>query len=444
MKILFSFLLGLIFLGELSAQTYTPEDRRRDSIKLDSLCRRAPGKCLLYGDMIGPNSVFRNHSSKRITPNGTTCFDKKFHYYANVNGNEVRGCFYVNTADGYVAQFMSHIDESCEGMSNPQPGFDMMIVSKVGESFLYRIDQRGNRRFSGQMPPDGVVYGAQTTFVLRDPNAIDQDYRELFTDQNLPTLPYIIEGSSSSALRYLFGLYQGNRIRLQNYLGAFGTGYYQDESGNTFMCLASEAPNSYVRIDRIEDVAECFDGSGFSDEMEAVREANNEIIADREEDLEYRTQAGNVDGCEARDLLLEHEKRMLEKEKRANELLNNGANLNSTASQKIILESGDPVNEVIKHKLELQIRICELEYSNYILENEYDNRSQSIQNNNTRIGCLNSSIGQLNDLETQMNTIGNQNQNNPGLALGKKSTLYLTGLQSINLNCNVDKNGNLK
>lgn len=443
MKFLFCFLLGLILLGELSAQTYTPTQRRQDSLRLDSLCQRQPNNCMLFGDMIGSNSVFRNHVPKIITANATICFDKKFHYYANVNGNEVRGCYYVNTTDGYVAQYLSHIDESCNGMDNPQPGFDMMIVSKVGESFLYRIDQRGNRTFTAQMPLDGVVFGGQTTFVLNNPDAIDQDYRELFTDQNLPTLPYRIEGSSSSSLRYLFGLYQGNRIRLQGYLGAFGTGYYKDESGNTFLCLASEAPDNYIRIDRIEDVAECFDGSSFSDEMEEIREANNQIIADKEEDIAYRSQSGNVDDCEARDLLLEHEKRMLDKEKRANELLNNGANLNTVESQRIISDSGDPMNLVIKDILELQIRICGLENSNYRIQNE-PGFGGSIQNNNVEIGCLNTAITNLRNLEGQMNVIGNQNQNSPGVALGKKSTLYFQTMSTINANCNVDRHGNLK
>lgn len=445
MKSVYLVLFGLIFLGELTAQHYTPEDRRRDSIKLDSICRIAPADCGLYSDLIGPNSVFRKVEEKEIKPKETSCFDKLIHYSGEVNGTQTEGCFYVNTQDGFVARVTNDSGESCGNVQDFRPGYIMEIHSMMGDSFLYQVDRRGNKTFTAISGNPNMNYGGTTYFEVTNLHNLENDIYELVSDMNFPTLQYKITETHQPSIYYIFSTEFKPKMPLHDYLGMFGVGYYKGEYGNTNLSLVldSDAQN-VVRVDKILDVAVCFDGSSFEDQIQNTIVENNELMDKKEEELEIRSQSGNVDDCEARDLLLEHEKRMLDREKRANELLNNGANLNSVSSQKIILESGDPVNQVIKHKLELQIRICELEYSNYILENEYDNRNQSIQNNNTRIGCLNSSIGKLNDLETQMNAITNQNQNNPGIALGKNSTLYFQAMGSININCNVDKNGNLK
>lgn len=445
MKSFYILLFGFIFFSELNAQDYTPEDRRRDSIKLDSICRTAPANCGLFSDLIGPNSVFRKVEEKEIKPKETSCFDKLIRYSGEINGTQTDGCFYINTQDGFVARVSDDSGESCGDVQNFHPGYSMEIHSMMGDSFLYQIDRRGNKTFTAVSASPDMNYGGVTQFEVLNLYNLENDIYEIVSDMNIPTLQYKITETHQPAIYYIFSTEFKPKMPLHDYLGMFGVGYYKGEYGNTNISFALDSdPQNVIRIDKILDVAVCFDGSSFTDEIEEAKETNNEIIADREEDLQHRTNSGNVDGCAARDLLLTHERNMLEKEKKANELLENGANLNSVASQRIIMAASDPVNELIKQKLEMQIKICDLEYSNYILQNEYDNRNESIQNNNIRIGCLNNSIGQLNNLETQMNANTNQNQNNPGIAMGKNSTLYFQAISTINVTCNVDKNGNLK
>ena len=113
MKTLLSFLTTMFFLQITFAQgPYTEAQRRKDQAKLDSICRRSPTNCSFYGELIGANSVFKNHVPRRIERNRKICFDKKFQYYSNSYGKVMRGCFYINTKDGYVAQFMSRGEES--------------------------------------------------------------------------------------------------------------------------------------------------------------------------------------------------------------------------------------------------------------------------------------------------------------------------------------------
>lgn len=445
MKTLFSFLITLFFLQITFAQgPYTEAQRRKDQAKLDSICRRSPTNCSFYGELIGANSVFKNHVPRRIERNRKICFDKKFQYYSNTYGKVMRGCFYINTKDGYVAQFMSRGEESCDGMANPQPGFDMMIISKIGESFTFRVSKEGKKTFFAQLPPEDIPYGMLTNFVLNNPNALASPYREPFTSQNLPTLPYRIEGSTESSKKYLFSAYHAQRISIKDYIGAFGTGYYKDSMGNTMIALAVESDKHFVKIEKIEDVNECFDGRDFGDEMQEAIATNEEIIREKEKDLEYQGNNDPKKNCEAAEALVQHKRQMLDKEKNLNNFLKAGGSAQSREGLRLGAMAMDVIDKVVTDRLELEKRICSQEYSLYIYNNNsgYGEKLKTIANN--KIQCYNIAINQLNELKTQLEQINARNGTNYAKAISEKNLHYFKKIKDIDLNCNFDKDGKKK
>ena len=52
----------------ITAQSQQSIQQKKDSLRLDSLCRKNPSKCLDYGEMIGRNSVFKTLDKETIQP----------------------------------------------------------------------------------------------------------------------------------------------------------------------------------------------------------------------------------------------------------------------------------------------------------------------------------------------------------------------------------------
>lgn len=422
-----------------SQGTYTEAQRKKDKAKLDSICRKSPNSCIYYNDVIGVKSIFKNFSPRRIIHTTKICFDKKFEFSVTRNGKITLGCYYINTRDGYVAQFMNQQNESCRGMNNPQPGFDMMITSKVGESFIFRINLRGEKTFMAQMPIEDVPYGGSTNFVLNNPRVLALPYREPFTNQNLPTLPYYIEGSNSSSVKYLFGAYHAQRIPLKDYFGAFGTGYYSDSMGNTFICLAVESTNNFVKIIKISDVNECFDGSEFKDEIAINTYINNQILEEKDKDLQNQASSGTNMNCAAANILIQHKRQVISKEVEYNKYIQNGGNPQSKEGLKLGAMAQDVTDKVIEHRLETEKNICDQEYT---VQSSSDAKLKDRAQR--KIQCYSLAVNQLNVLKTSLDQVSTRNGNNYGKALGEKSMMYIKKMAEINMDCNLDKAGNIK
>jgi hypothetical protein len=441
MKYILKFLLLCFFGNHLYGQgTYTQQQRIRDSLRLDSTAG--------FWDLTGPNRVLASLTPARLAPQTQICFDKKFAYYARNNGKISNGCFYVNTTSGYIAMFYSNLQLSCDGINNFQPGYEMAIMSKTGESIRYSVDKRNRRTYFS----DGIAVEMDrttpTTFVYRNSRYVGPPTVP-FTDQQLMTLPYVIESATASSTRYLFGAKLPRTIPLKNYLGAFGVGYFEDNANNTYLCLASESPNLFVKVTSIEDVAECFDGTQFTeDRREQGTQQEDQRINKKELSLEKRATdlANNRSNCAAiENRIIAHKKQILDKEKAANELVKSGANLmdvKNTNAQRIMAAAGDVRNQVISERLKVEKRICSVEYSMQLYTKEYPGRSQTGLINQKQ--CLLNAVQQLQTLEAEMVAIDARNSNNFSKAMVEKNTLYFQRKATINTNCNVDKQGTIK
>lgn len=429
--LIFSFQIGF------SQVTYTEAQRKKDKAKFDSICRKSPNSCIYYGDVIGVNSVFRKFSPRNINKTQKICFNKKFEYISTIDGKTKTGCFYVNTTTGYVALFNTNEQISCNGMNNPQPGFDMIIISKIGESLTFRINNRGEKSFISQKPMEDVPYGGVTNFVIKNVNSLLSDFREPFTNQNLPTLPYFINGIRASSAKYLFGPYFAETIPLKDYFGAFGLGYYTDGMGNTFISLAVESTDQFVKVVKITDVNECFDGSKFKDATEESVAINEQSINDRKKSLENQVNSGNSKNCDASRLLIQHKRKILEYESAYNNYIKSGGNAMSKEGLKLGAKAQDVINQVITHRLESEEKICDLEYSLWLIENQ--NSSSNKNTINQKMACHKTAIAELKNLEKELSLIDTKLGTNYAKAASEKNVLYFQKMRTINLDCNFKK-----
>ena len=388
--------------------------------------------------MIGVNSVFRRLVPKRIKRNSTICFDKKFEYFTVLDGKSSIGCYYVNTRDGYVAYFFDNNNNSCDGLRNPQSGFDMIITSKIGESFIFRINNRGVKTFMAQMPIEGVNYGGQTNFVLKNPAHLMSNQREPFTNENLPTLGYVIEGIQESSVKFLFSAYHALRIPLKDYVGAFGTGYYADSHGNTLICLSVQSPGSAVSITKITDVNECFDMSGYSDGSAQSVQENEESINNSKKGLENEAENAEGNSCNASKSLNLHKTQVLNAELAYNKYVKSGGNPTSKEGLKLASKAQDVRNEVIKHRLETELKICETERDIQTAPSRNSTTSQ-IATYQKKLACFNDAVKSLTKLEISLKDIDAQNGTNFSIAVAKKNVFYFQKMRDINLDCNFKK-----
>lgn len=437
MKKLISFLIFCSFLQITFGQgTYTEAQRKKDKAKLDSICKKSPNSCIYYSDMIGAKSVFRKFAPRNINRTQKICFNKKFEYISTVDSKTYRGCFFINTISGHVAQFTANDQNSCDGMNNPQPGFEMIISSKIGESYTFRIDNRGKKTFIAQMPMENVRYGGETNFRIKNVNSILSDFREPFTNQNLPTLGYYINGLSASSVKYLFGPYYAETIPLKDYFGAFGLGYYTDGMGNTFISLAVESIDQFVKVVKISDFNECFDANRFKDESTEAIEISEKNLKEREKEL--NNQERNIGDCTTSQDLIDHKRQIIEAEEKFNAYIKSGGNLGSKEGLRLATKAQNITDQVLTHRLETEIKICETENA---LENAIKEYS-AVNNQNTlraKIECYKKAQSSLKALESQLKRIDSQQGTNYANAAREKNLLYFKTMKDINLDCNFKK-----
>lgn len=430
-------LLLLVFPALIFSQR-TSAQEKKEKKKLDSLCKKHPELCADFGMLVGPNSIFNNLDEKDLKPKEHHCFDKKFTYSGLVNNKPVEGCFYINTTDGLVAK-REDKSNSCNPLMSFEPGYHLNIYSMRGDAFLFQINRKKQRTFVAT-PALQDLSGNNTTFQIVNPYTLDNDIAEKFTEDNYPTFQYKIRETSQNALYYLFAPYKASLIPVQDYLGMYGTGYYKDKNGFTILCLSMDSdPQNYIRIDKITDVNECFDGSSFENLSDESGRIENEISDRKKRDLQNRMNDDATYACNARQELIALESLMQEKSDRATQLARSG-NISSPAALRILMEGNDVLDEVQKNKLKLQIKLCD---NNESLQRK-DISPEMRTKYSAEIGCLNHSITQLVSLKNEIEVVENANSRNLGKALSEKNRLYIEGVRNIDLGCNADKSGNIK
>lgn len=435
-----SFYILIIFFGIIqcyNSQAYTPNQRKEDSLRLDSLCKKNPTNCAIYGDLVGRNSIFRNLEKAELKPKETNCFNKKIHYSGIVNHKPVEGCYYVNTQSGLVAKYANR-EMSCESLTEYRRNTEIEMFSMRGDSYLYTINEKGFKYFRA-IPINTINNGQSTNFVVKSKSSLENHLYTKLSDHQYPTLKYTIRESSAGATYSLFTPVFESIITVRNYLGAFGTGYYENKYGNTVISLLmdSDAEN-YIAIQKIIDVAECFNGSSFENETEQAVTNETEIIERNHQSIQKQQRSADNIPCPARNELLALKKEMLKKEQKAINTLKSTSGRYTETEMENFAKGNDVIDQTTKHKLEAEVKICHLEYSNrQSVSAEYKAK------NIIKINCLQNSIAQLNGLLNELHDIDASNRNLSEKLIAKNQ-LYITRLQSIDLGCVVDNRGGIK
>lgn len=434
-------LLVFAFSSLVYSQRTSAEDKKVQK-KLDSLCRKSPSLCAGYGMLVGRRSVFYDLKETHLKPKERHCFDKKINYRGLINNKPVEGCYYVNTNDGLIAK-RDDSNNSCLGLSDFSPGYKMSQYSMLGDSYIYEIDRRGNKKFRIAPLMEDWEEDYNTTFILGDYNAFRNGEAEKLTDQHLPAYQYKILESTQGSAYFLFAPYQAEKIPVHDYLGMFGTGYYKDQYGNTVMCLLMQSDlQNYIRIEKITEVNECFDGGDFQDMKEENGNVEREISNRNQQVLNDRLNDASVSkSCsEAKVKLVKHEKIMLEKEGRATELANSGNKL-SPEDLTSLFSGNNVMDEVEKKILAMRVKLCELN----------DNISSPLSSPKEKqkyaeeISCIESTISKLNTLKAELQAIYEKYPpKEKGKVAIEQNTLYFSRINQIDLGCNAGKNGQIK
>jgi len=435
MKNLISLLLLFAIPVFVFSQTRTSEQEKKDKKKLDSLCRKTPSICSDYKMLIGVNSVFYDLKEIKLKPKERHCFDKKINYRGLVNNRPVNGCYYVNTNDGLIAR---REDKSCNGLMDFEKGYRMSMYSMQGDAFIYEVDNRENYRFL-VIPSSENLAGNNTTFSISDFDAFRSGNAEKLTDHNLPAFQYKILESTQDAQYFLFAPYLEERIAVMDYLGMFGTGYYKDKFGNTIISLLMISdPQNYIRIEKISEVNECFDGSAFNSFADEAGNAENEISGRRQTEFDERMNS-NSGGCAARTQLVTLERKMQDKSDRAMSIAKSGKP-HSQADIDALLDGNNVLDEVEIQILKLQVKLCSLQDAVSSPNTSPESKAHYAR----EIGCIHSSITKLKALKSELEAIKIPNPKEKGRVLVLRSKHYFTRIAQIDLGCNANKSGDIK
>lgn len=390
----------------------------------------------------GANKLFDRLEPKHLTDNISTCFDKKILYFGTINNEEpINGCFYINSIDGYVAQVTNRENRLCGDMENITKGTIVVIYSTFQEAIKFEIDRKGKKTF--RKITDNNIYIGNST--MRKGNATPVQYSSF----RVPTYNYHKSGGSTNQSWYLFARSYPATFSITKHLGMFGLGYYLTNTNKAMFCMALKEPNKInIEVLEIQDVMACFDGEGYISEVAENIEANEEInekatqkINNKERDI-----ANNPTCADAKTALLEHQKRMLDKSKRATDLYRNtngNFNARNQSQMQTLNNAGDTKDKLIEEKLKTEVDICYLE-DNIATAHSRNMSARAVNLYQVKKQCLEEKVAAMQTTIHSMTQIETQFANNIGKQLQEKNMLYLQFHSLPVNNCNFDKDGNKK
>ncbi len=388
--------------------------------------------------LVGKNSVFYNLKEAKLEPKERHCFDKKINYRGLVNNKPVEGCYYVNTTDGFVAKREDR-NNTCNSLLDFTTSYRMTAYSMHGDAFMYQIDRRNQRRFT-VIPAINDLSGTNPSFEISNKHDLEREGEKL-TDHNLPTYQYHIRESSQRAVYHLFAPYNLELIKLQDYLGMYGTGYYKDDYGNTILSLLMISdPQNYIRIEKISEVDECFDGATFESLNDENAQAEREISERKKDDLEKREKDVASSSCSTQQTqLINLERKMQENSDRAMNIAKSGKPFSPT-DVNVLLEGNNVADETEKKILERKMKICHLSE----MVSSKNVTPQAKQKYTAEIECHTNSIAKLNMLKAELEAIQTTDPKQKPRVLAERNKTYLSRISQIDLGCNAGKSGNIK
>jgi hypothetical protein len=383
--------------------------------------------------MVGKNGALAELKPKTLNPNSKFCFDKRFWYTTNISGKIIKGCFYLNTKDGYVGVNGNMKDSNCD-MNTNDPNFLFTVYTKKdGQGMGFTVDKRAGKqllKIPMRLPnPTGK-------FVKR--HGRNEGERRQFTELSLPTWAYYDPATGDypkTTFRYFYGNGYPIDGNLKDHLGMFGLGFYL-LGEETVLCLSQEKDDKFTTIDRLENVNFCFDGTNFKDEIAAAVREETQMIEDDKKQIEESQQGIISNNSYCKDFhqrILDHKAMILKNREAANKLMERHAPVNDPENQRIIASAQDPVNEAIRLRLETLADQCDANYTLTKIATTDAQRKRA----KDRINCLQERINALIELEDKLIKINEENASNPAQGQLKKSVYYMTNIGKVTrIRCN--------
>ncbi|MNK28868.1 hypothetical protein D3C87_472530 [compost metagenome] len=381
---------------------------------------------IVLDEYLGKNGVFKNHTPTRLQANSNNCFNLKIWYKGIAdNGTVLKGFFYLNTANGMFG-YSTGKNITTESANPNSQKLNFTISDKFGKSATYFNESKGRKWMMANNKPT-----PQITSELWKKHGSIAGNRRRFTDLSLATYAYYSSTTTANPKMYIY-MYNGyfdNDGKIKNYIGMYGIGFYQINE-STYLGLSREQGSIFMSIEKIEKVDFCFNGAGFKDFKEMATTMNDEVVNNKNRGLEMKEQNLN----ESDGLCSDLKKELIALEKSINKKMAdaNSAVKSGRSNIAMMAAASDPKDQIIKHRLEFDIKKCEALHFAGNTSLTAAQRSKHSQN----AACCLIKISFLRNIENKMTTIEVNNRSNTPKAAIEKNTLYLQSIKQLPTLCN--------
>lgn len=375
---------------------------------------------------LGKNGIFKSHLPTRLQANSTNCFNLKIWYKGIAhNGTVLKGFFYLNTKNGTLGYSIGKNITAESAKPNSQQ-LNFTIADKSGKSATYFNENKGRKwmmRNNTATP--------QITSELWKKHGSTSGHRRTFTDLSLPAYAYYSSTTTANPKMYIYmyNSYFENDGAIKDYIGMYGIGFYQINE-STYLGLSREQGAVFMSIEKIEKVDFCFDGAGFKDFKEMAIAMNDEVITNKNNNIDRKEQSlneGDAPCADAKKELIALEKSINKKMADANSAVKSGR-----ANMAMMAASSDPKDQIIKQRLEFEIKNCKA------LQSSRNNSLTAAQRNKhgQDAACYLTKISFLRNIERKMTTLEVDHRNNIPKAAMEKNQLYLQSVKQLSTLCN--------
>lgn len=227
----------------------------------------------------------------------------------------------------------------------------------------------------------------------------------------------------------MYNSYFENDGAIKDYIGMYGIGFYQINQ-STYLGLSREQGAVFMSVEKIEKVDFCFDGSGFKDFKEMAIAMNDEVITNKNNNIDRKEQSLNESDAPcaaAKKELIAIEKSINKKMADANSAMKSGS-----TNMAMMAAASDPKDQIIKQRLAFEIKNCKA------LQSSRNNSLTAAQRNKhgQDAACYLIKISFLRNIERKMTTIEVDHRNSIPKAAMEKNQLYLQSLKQLSTLCN--------
>jgi hypothetical protein len=211
--------------------------------------------------------------------------------------------------------------------------------------------------------------------------------------------------------------------------------------------MGIERTNFYVKIERIEEVNDCFDGTSFTiNEVDDALVINQGITEEKDKQLDKKKKdlAESNSECAEIGMQITSEKQVQNnREKAYNDFLLGGGKAESKEGQKLAASAMDIIQKVLIERLDQEKRNCEIDYSTMINKKEYaeGTRKTTLANLLNEKECVKKNIDKYTGFIADLRAIDKSNGVNYAQATQQKNLFYFKSIVPSILSCRGDVRG---